>query len=105
VSLLERIRQALGGRDEPPDTPGEGTGRQGPWVHPGAGPGSKELHSLDVEGDPRGGEQAPEYRRADPRELVVTEDVAMMGPGGAPVGELEADEAAPPRETETRSAD
>jgi hypothetical protein len=43
-----------------------------------------DLHALDREGDPRGGEQDPEYRTADPRELVGAEGVAMAGPGGAP---------------------
>lgn len=41
-------------------------------------------HALDVEGDPRGGLQSEEYRRADPREIVEEGDVAMTGPGGAP---------------------
>ena len=43
-----------------------------------------DLHALDREGDPRGGEQDPDYRTADPRELVGTEGVAMAGPAGAP---------------------
>jgi hypothetical protein len=43
-----------------------------------------DLHALDREADPRGGEQDPEYRTADPRELVGAEGVAMAGPGGAP---------------------
>ncbi len=43
-----------------------------------------EPHALDREGDPRGGVQSDEYRHADPRDLVVEEDVAMSGPGGAP---------------------
>ena len=43
-----------------------------------------DLHALDREGDPRGGEQDFEYRTADPRELVGAEGVAMAGPGGAP---------------------
>jgi hypothetical protein len=41
-------------------------------------------HTLDREGDPRGGVQSDEYRHADPRELVEEEGVAMSGPGGAP---------------------
>ena len=41
-------------------------------------------HALDVEGDPRGGVQSDEYRRADPRDAVVEEGVAMSGPAGAP---------------------
>lgn len=83
MTLLERIRSAFSGvrRD-----PGEGTGRQGPRRRDAAEPGaSDDARRLEVEGDPRGGFQAPEYRRADPRELVVAEGVAMMGPGGAPV--------------------
>ena len=43
-----------------------------------------DLHALDREGDPRGGEQDPEYRAADPRELVGAEGVTMAGPAGAP---------------------
>ena len=43
-----------------------------------------DLHALDREGDPRGGEQNPAYRRADPRELVGPEAVTMAGPAGAP---------------------
>jgi hypothetical protein len=41
-------------------------------------------HTLDREGDPRGGVQSDEYRHADPRELVEDEGVVMSGPGGAP---------------------
>jgi hypothetical protein len=41
-------------------------------------------HTLDREGDPRGGVQSDEYRHADPRELVEEEGVVMSGPGGAP---------------------
>jgi hypothetical protein len=40
--------------------------------------------ALDVEGDPRGGVQAEEYRHADPRDVVEEEGVVMSGPGGAP---------------------
>ena len=43
-----------------------------------------DLHAVDREGDPRGGEQDPEYRTADPRELVGAEGVTMAGPAGAP---------------------
>jgi hypothetical protein len=39
----------------------------------------------------RGRVQSEEYRRADPRE-IVEEDVAMMGPGGAPQEETSVDE-------------
>jgi hypothetical protein len=76
-------------------TPGEGTGRQGPWQrqagHPRDGMGGN-VHDLDVENDPRGGVQSHAYRTADPREIVVDGDTVMMGPGGHPVGELEPDE-------------
>jgi hypothetical protein len=41
-------------------------------------------HALDVEGDPRGGVQSEEYRRADPRDVVEEGGVVMGGPGGAP---------------------
>jgi hypothetical protein len=40
-----------------------------------------------VEGDPRGGAQSDAYRNADPRDLVVEDGVAMMGPGGHAVSE------------------
>ena len=48
--------------------------------------------ALEREGDPRGGLQDPEYRRAAPTDVVETEGVAMSGPGGAPADELSADE-------------
>ena len=41
------------------------------------------MHALDREGDPRGGVQSPEYRHADPRE-IVEDGVAMAGPAGSP---------------------
>ena len=40
--------------------------------------------ALDREGDPRGGLQHPDYRTADPREIVEVDGVAMSGPAGAP---------------------
>jgi hypothetical protein len=40
--------------------------------------------ALEREGDPRGGLQSPEYRTADPRDIVEEDGVAMSGPGGAP---------------------
>jgi hypothetical protein len=40
--------------------------------------------ALEREGDPRGGLQHPDYRRAEPRDLVEADGVAMSGPGGAP---------------------
>jgi hypothetical protein len=42
-----------------------------------------DVHALDRAGDPRGGVQSPEYRQADPRD-IVEDGVAMSGPGGAP---------------------
>jgi hypothetical protein len=39
---------------------------------------------LEQEGDPRGGLQSEEYRKADPRDIVEEGDVTMAGPGGAP---------------------
>ena len=39
---------------------------------------------LERDDDPRGGLQSDEYRRADPRDLVEEDGVAMSGPGGAP---------------------
>ena len=41
-------------------------------------------HALDVEGDPRGGVQSPQYRHADPRDVVEEGGTVMSGPGGAP---------------------
>jgi hypothetical protein len=49
-------------------------------------------HALDVEGDPRGGVQSEEYRRADPRDVVEEEGVVMSGPGGAPQEDLSPEE-------------
>jgi hypothetical protein len=74
---------------------GEGTGRQGPWADDEDERAAKQEgdpHALDVEGDPRGGTQSDEYRRADPRELVTEGDVTMAGPGGAPQEDLSAEE-------------
>ena len=48
--------------------------------------------ALEREGDPRGGLQDPTYRRADPRDVVEAEGVAMSGPGGAPQEALSAEE-------------
>jgi hypothetical protein len=41
-------------------------------------------HALDRPGDPRGGVQSDEYRKADPRDLVEEDGTVMSGPGGAP---------------------
>ena len=71
-----------------PDEVGEGTGRQGPWADPDeehrANKQQGDVDALNVVGDPRGGEQSEEYRKADPRELVTEGDVTMSGPAGAP---------------------
>jgi hypothetical protein len=75
---------------------GEGTGRQGPWASDEeddrAAKQEGDPDALAVEGDPRGGLQSDEYRRADPRDVVVDGDVAMSGPGGAPQEDLSIDE-------------
>jgi hypothetical protein len=44
-----------------------------------------DVHALDRPGDPRGGLQSDEYRHARPEDVVEEGDVAMGGPGGAPV--------------------
>jgi hypothetical protein len=49
-----------------------------------AGRQQGEPSALEREGDPRGGLQNEDYRRADPRDVVEAEGVAMSGPGGAP---------------------
>jgi hypothetical protein len=51
-----------------------------------------DVHALDREGDPRGGVQDEEYRRADPRDVVIAEGVAMSGPGGAPQEQTSAED-------------
>jgi hypothetical protein len=51
-----------------------------------------DVHALDREGDPRGGVQDPEYRVAEPTDIVEDDGVAMSGPGGAPQEGLSADE-------------
>jgi hypothetical protein len=51
-----------------------------------------DVHRLDVEGDPRGGVQSDEYRRAHPRDVVHEGDTTMAGPGGAPQEGLSAGE-------------
>jgi hypothetical protein len=43
--------------------------------------------ALEREGDPRGGLQSPEYRQAEPTDVVEDGGVAMSGPGGAPPDE------------------
>jgi hypothetical protein len=51
-----------------------------------------DVHSLDREGDPRGGVQSDTYRHADPRDVVTEEGVTMAGPGGAPQDATSAEE-------------
>jgi hypothetical protein len=67
---------------------GEGTGRQGRWAQPEedhrAAKQQGDVRTLDVEGDPRGGTQSPDYRLGRPTELIVEGGTAMMGPAGAP---------------------
>ena len=76
--------------------PGRGTGRQGPWAEPDeddrADKQEGDPHALDVEGDPRGGVQSEDYRRADPRDVVEEGNVAMSGPGGTPQEETSPEE-------------
>jgi hypothetical protein len=43
-----------------------------------------DVHALDREGDPRGGVQGDDYRRADPRDVLEEEGKVIAGPGGAP---------------------
>ena len=51
-----------------------------------------DVYALDREGDPRGGVQSDEYRHADPRDVVVDEEVAMAGPAGAPQEDADPEE-------------
>jgi hypothetical protein len=51
-----------------------------------------DVHALDRGGDPRGGVQDPEYRHAEPEQLVETEGTAMSAPGGAPQDDSSPDE-------------
>ena len=70
------------------DELGRGTGKQGPWEREEdearAAKQQGDPHTLDVEGDPRGGVQSEDYRHADPRDIVEEGGIAMSGPGGAP---------------------
>ncbi len=74
--------------DEDKDELGRGTGKQGPWEQDEEGSRAAKQqgdpHTLDVEGDPRGGVQSDDYLHADPREVVSEGEVTMAGPGGAP---------------------
>jgi len=51
-----------------------------------------DVHALDRPGDPRGGVQSDEYRHAEPTDVVEEGDVAMSGPGGAPMDDSSPDE-------------
>jgi hypothetical protein len=51
-----------------------------------------DVHALDRKGDPRGGVQSDEYRRADPRDVVEEDGTVMSGPGGAPQEDTSAEE-------------
>jgi hypothetical protein len=51
-----------------------------------------DVRALDRQGDPRGGLQDDEYRQADPRDVIVSQGVAMSGPGGAPQEETSPEE-------------
>lgn len=51
-----------------------------------------DVHALDRPGDPRGGVQSDEYRHARPDVVVEEGEVAMGGPGGAPVDEFSVEE-------------
>lgn len=70
------------------EEPGDGAGRQRPRADEGeehrASRQRGDPHALDVAGDPRGVVQSADYRQADPSEVVIEGDTAMMGPGGAP---------------------
>jgi hypothetical protein len=48
--------------------------------------------ALGREGDPRGGLQSPEYRTAQPTDVVEEDGVAMAGPGGSPPDDLSAED-------------
>jgi hypothetical protein len=51
-----------------------------------------DVHALDRPGDPRGGVQSEEYRRARPEDVVEEGDVAMGAPGGAPADDTTVEE-------------
>jgi len=45
---------------------------------------AEDVDELEKPGDPRGGLQDEEYRKAGPTDLVESEGTVMSGPGGAP---------------------
>ena len=51
-----------------------------------------DVHALDREGDPRGGVQSPEYRVAQPDDVLQEGETTMSGPGGAPADDSTPDE-------------
>ncbi|HET7571330.1 MAG TPA: hypothetical protein VFJ77_01535 [Gaiellaceae bacterium] len=51
-----------------------------------------DLEALDTPGDPRGGEQSPEYRHAEPTDVVQEGETVMSGPGGSPPADESAEE-------------
>ena len=51
-----------------------------------------DVHALDRAGDPRGGEQSPEYRFARPEDIVEEDGTVMAGPGGSPEDPLDVEE-------------
>ena len=69
-------------------TEGRIDGDPGEWADPDedhrANKQQGDPDGLEREGDPRGGLQSEEYRRADPRDIVEEDGVAMSGPGGSP---------------------
>ena len=71
------LRAALGGR--------RGFGADAAEAETGMPTKTKEgMRGLEHENDPRGGRQSPDYRTADPRDLVVEGETVMSGPAGAP---------------------
>ena len=83
AALGERLEGAV---------PGTPRGMRWPLHRMRARAQGDDVHRLDVEGDPRGGVQSDEYRRADPRDLVREGRVTMAGPGGAPQEALSTEE-------------
>jgi hypothetical protein len=78
---MDWLRRLFGGKQS------ESAGGVGAWSRDEEHRADKQQGdpgALEVEGDPRGGLQDPEYRTADPREVVEAEGVTMSGPGGAP---------------------
>jgi hypothetical protein len=81
MAAMEWLRKLFGGGKR------ESAGGVGAWARDEEHRADKQQGdpgALEVEGDPRGGLQDPEYRTADPREVVEAEGVTMSGPGGAP---------------------